>query len=93
MVIYLGSNIPIFIKEALSVLVLYAPVFIFTSDTSALLGHPWCGLSIFTVSTCHIQYTFLSLWPFFFSQENRQNTKNIRSLPCSYDMKMSVEGY
>ena len=34
------------IKEALSVLMLCAPVFIFTSGSSALLGRPRCGLSI-----------------------------------------------
>ena len=34
------------IKEALSVLILCAPVFIFTSGSSALLGCPHCGLSI-----------------------------------------------
>ena len=33
-------------KEALSVLMLCAPVFIFTSSSSALLGRPRCGLSI-----------------------------------------------
>ena len=33
-------------KEALSVLMLCAPVFIFTSGSSALLGRPRCGLSI-----------------------------------------------
>ena len=32
--------------EALSVLMLCAPVFIFTSNSSALLGRPRCGLSI-----------------------------------------------
>ena len=30
----------------LSVLMFYAPVFIFTSGSSALLGRPRCGLSI-----------------------------------------------
>ena len=33
-------------KEALSVLMLCTPVFIFTSGSSALLGCPRCGLSI-----------------------------------------------
>ena len=33
-------------KEALSVLMLCTPVFIFTSCSSALLGHPHCGLLI-----------------------------------------------
>ena len=34
------------IKDALSVLMLCTPVFIFASDSSALLGRPRCGLSI-----------------------------------------------
>ena len=34
------------VKETLSVLMLCAPVFIFTSGSSALLGCPRCGLSI-----------------------------------------------
>ena len=33
-------------KEALSVLMLRGPMFIFISGSSALLGHPRCGLSI-----------------------------------------------
>ena len=33
-------------KKALLVLILCAPVFIFTSGSSALLGRPRCGLSI-----------------------------------------------
>ena len=33
-------------KEALSVLMLCAPVFIFTSGSSALLGRPHCGFLI-----------------------------------------------
>ena len=33
-------------KEVLSVLLLCEPVFIFTSSSSALLGHMCCGLSI-----------------------------------------------
>ena len=34
------------LQKALSVLMLYAPVFIFTSGSSALLGCPRCGLSM-----------------------------------------------
>ena len=41
-----GNNCIIKVKEALSVLMLCAPVFIFTSGSSALLGRPRCGLSI-----------------------------------------------
>ena len=47
---------------------LCAPVFIFTSGYSAILGSPRCVLFIF--ATCHIQYTF-----FFFLRENGQSTK------------------
>ena len=51
-------------KDALSVLMLCPPVFIFTSSSSALLGHPcWCFINL-TVATCHIQYTFQSLCKF-----------------------------
>ena len=38
--------VEVLFKEALSVLMLCAPVFIFTSGSSALLGHLRCGLSI-----------------------------------------------
>ena len=41
-----GNNCIIKVKEALLVLMLCAPVFIFTSGSSALLGRPRCGLSI-----------------------------------------------
>ena len=49
-------------KESLSVLKLCAPVLIFISSSSALLGCPCCGLSI---ATCHIHYTVLNLYQFF----------------------------
>ena len=41
-----GNNCIIKVKEALLVLMLCAPVFIFTSGSSALFGCPHCGLSI-----------------------------------------------
>ena len=31
--------------------------------------------------------------PFFFSQENGQNTKILKSPPFPYDTKMAVDGY
>ena len=42
------SSLPLIVvvKEVFSVLMLCAPVFIFTSSSSALLGRPRCGLSI-----------------------------------------------
>ena len=45
--------VEVLFKEALSVLMLCAPVFIFTSGSSALLGCPHCGLSIW-LSLCTI---------------------------------------
>ena len=60
---------------------LCAPVFIFTSGSSALLGWPRLPYS----------YTFLSLCQFV-SRENGQNTKNTRSPPFSHDMKMAPDG-
>ena len=42
----LDSNKDKGFKEVISVLMLCAPVFIFTSGSSALLGRPRCGLSI-----------------------------------------------
>ena len=57
----------------LSVLMLCAHVFIFTSGSPALLG---CHIVVYGfVDTYHIQYTFLSLCQLFFSRENGQNTK------------------
>ena len=43
------------LKEALSVLMLCAPLFMCTSGSTALLGHPR-GLSI-QLSTCSIQFS------------------------------------
>ena len=72
---------------------LYTPVFIFKSGSSALLGRPTLWFIHLTVATWHIQYTFLRLPFFLFSQENGQNTKNIWSLPLSYDTKVAANGY
>ena len=58
-------------KEVLSVLMLCAPVFIFTSGSSALLGRQrqlW--LIDLTVATCRIQ-----VYAFFVSRVNGQNTR------------------
>ena len=76
------------VKDALSVLILCAPVFMFTSGSSALLG-----LSIdLTFAACHIQYTFLSLCQFFFMRKWEKH-ENTQSPPFSYDMKMAANGY
>ena len=53
-----------FLKKALSVLMLCAPVFIFTSGSML-----W--FIDLTVATCHIQYTFLSLCQFFHEQTDK----------------------
>ena len=61
------------LKQALSVLMLCAPVFIFTSGSSALLGCPRCGLSIW-LSPLAISNTLF--WVYVnFLRENRQNMK------------------
>ena len=55
------------LREALSVLMLCAPVFIFTSGSTALLGRNTLWFIDLTVATyCTIfNYTFLSLCHFF----------------------------
>ena len=61
-------------SSALSVLMLCTPVFIFTSGSSALLGRPRCGSSIW-LSLLAIFNAFFWVYANFFSRENRQNTK------------------
>ena len=56
--------------EALSVLMLCAPVFIFTSNSSALLGRPRCGLSIW-LSLLAIFNTFLWVYSIYFHEKKR----------------------
>ena len=71
------------IEEALSVLMLCTPVFIFTSDSLALLECPRCGLFINCHYTCHIQYTFLSFCQYFlfiFFTEKKIQTKHENTL-------------
>ena len=60
---------------------LCALVFIFTSDSSALLGRPCCGLSIWL--SLLVIYTFLSLCQFF-SREKGQNTKILEACHCAW---------
>ena len=59
-------------KEAPSVLMLCAPVFIFTSGSSALLGRPRCGLSIW-LSLLAIFNTLFWVYANFFT---RKRTKH-----------------
>ena len=69
---------------------LFAPVFILTACSSALLGCPRCGLFIWLlVLNLPLQYTFLSL-SFFFFQEKKDSTLN---LPSLYDKKVATGGY
>ena len=68
-------------------LMLCTPVFIFTSGSSALLGHSCCGLSIW-LSLLAIFNTLFWVYANFFHEKNRQNTK-ILSLTFSSDMKRS----
>ena len=70
--------------EALSVLMLCAPVFIFTSGSSAFLGRPRCGLSAW-LSLIHFS-EFMSI----FLGENGQNTK---ILEVRHFRKMAVDSY
>ena len=73
-------------SEALSVLVLCAPVFIFTSSSSALLGCPGCGLSVW-LSLLAIFNTLFWVYVNFFKRK-RTKHKNTRSLPFSCHTKI-----
>ena len=64
------------LKEALSVLMLCTPVFIFTSRSSALLGHPRCGLWIWVLLLALFNFIhFSEFMPIYFSLENGQKMK------------------
>ena len=63
-----GSEKHYQLKEALSVLMLCAPVFIFISGGSALLGHPRCGLSIW-LSLLAISNTLFWVYAIFSREE------------------------
>ena len=71
-------------KEAFSVLMLCTPVFIFTSGSSALLGHPCCGLSIW-LSLLAIFNTLFWVYVNLFHEKMDKT--------CKYDMKMAADGY
>ena len=75
------------LKEASLVLMLCAPVFIFTSGSSALIGRPRWGLSIW-LSLLALFNTFSEFMPIFFTRK-RTKHENTRSPPYSYD----AEGY
>ena len=62
-------------RSSLSINALHTCVYIYIWQLSSFRV-PRLWFTNLAVATCHIQYIFLSLWQFFFSQENRQNTKN-----------------
>ena len=70
------AQVTVVLKEALSVLMLCTHVFIFTSGSSALLGCPCCGLSIW-LSLLAIFNTLFWVLCQFFSWENGQENKKI----------------
>ena len=74
-----------FIKETLSVLMLCAPVFIFTSGSSALLGRPRCGLSIW-LSLLAILNTLFWVYANLFHEKTDKTRK---SPPFSYPPKVT----
>ena len=65
-------------KEVLSVLMLCTPVFIFTSGSSALLGHPRCGLSIW-LSLLAIFNTLFWVYANFFHEKTDKTRKYSKS--------------
>ena len=75
------------VKEALSVLMLCAPVFIFTSGSSALLGRPRCGLSIWLLLLAIFNTLFWVYTNFFLT---RKWKKNMKILKFSYHTKMAA---
>ena len=62
-------------KVAQFVSMLCAPVFIFTSGSSALLGRPRCGLSIWLSLLAIFNTLFLSLRRFFFHEKTEKTRK------------------
>ena len=83
----------LFVKyQTLSVLMLRncAPVFIFTTGSSTLLGRPRCDLSI----CCYLPHSihFSEFMSVVFTRK-RTKHKNTRSPPFLYDTKMAADGY
>ena len=68
-------------RSSLSVLLFCAPVFIFTSGSSALIS-----AHVVVYLTCHINM------PICFTRK-RTKHKNTRSPPFSYDTEMAANGY
>ena len=56
----------------------WAPVFIFISDSSALLGRLSCGLIDLIVYNCHNKYTFLSFCHFFWREKTDKTRKYLK---------------
>ena len=76
-------------EESISVLMLFTPVFIFTSGSSALLGCSRCSLLIWL--SLHVPYSkhFSEFMSIFF---RRKQTKHENTwMPFSYDIKMAAD--
>ena len=74
------------LKEALSVLMLCTPVFIFISGSSALLGRPHCGLSIWLL--------LLAIFNNFLTRKQTKHDNTCTWSPTfSYDTKMTAYGF
>ena len=80
------------LKEPLSIYALRACVYIYIRQLSSFRA-PTLWFIDPTVTTCHIQYTFLSLCQVMFFKRKRTKHENTRSPTFSYDTKMAIDGY
>ena len=87
----IGTLVRWSLREALSVLMLCAPVFTFTSSSSALLGRPRCGLLIWLLLLAIFNTLFWVCVNLF--TRKRTNYENTQSPPFLYDTKMAADGY
>ena len=77
--VVIQQNFLPFLKEALSVLMLCAPVFIIIYIRQLNpFRPPTLWFINLAVATCHIQYTFLSLCQFFLRENGEKNTKILK---------------
>ena len=74
-----GANEPVVTLNELWVLMLCAPVFIFTSGSSALLGRPRCGLSIWLSLLVIFNTLFWVYWCQIVFTRKRKKHENTRS--------------
>ena len=80
-----------YFKEVLSINALRACVYICIRQLSSFRA-PMLWFIHLTVAICHIQYTFQSLYQFFFTRK-RTKHENTPSPPFSYDTNMAADGY